>query len=293
MRIINHAGRAGLVIAGRVLDVEHASGGAFGPDPQELYQRWDEFTAWAGAVGADGADGAEPLDASAVGPPVPRPGQVFAIGLNYRAHAHEAGLDLPGSPMVFTKFPASITGPAGTITLPPGSVDFEAELVAVIGRRAYQVPEAAAWGHVAGLTAGQDLSERELQLRPPAPQQYNLGKSYPGFAPIGPVLVTPDEFGDPGDLELSCTLSGEQMQKARTRDLIFSVPQLIAFLSSVLPLLPGDLIFTGTPSGIGWAREPRRLLADGDELVTRVEGIGEMRHHFTAGTAPRPHPFIG
>ena len=293
MRIINHAGRAGLVVAGRVLDVEHASGGAFGPDPQELYQRWDEFTAWAGADGADGADGAEPLDASAVGPPVPRPGQVFAIGLNYRAHAHEAGLDLPGSPMVFTKFPASITGPAGTITLPPGSVDFEAELVAVIGRRAYQVPEAAAWGHVAGLTAGQDLSERELQLRPPAPQQYNLGKSYPGFAPIGPVLVTPDEFDDPGDLELSCTLSGEQMQKARTRDLIFSVPQLIAFLSSVLPLLPGDLIFTGTPSGIGWAREPRRLLADGDELVTRVEGIGEMRHHFTAGTAPRPHPFIG
>lgn len=290
MRIINHAGRAGLVIAGRVLDVEHASGGAFGPDPQELYQRWDEFTAWAGAVGADGA---EPLDASAIGPPVPRPGQVFAIGLNYRAHAHEAGLGLPGSPMVFTKFPASITGPAGTITLPPGSVDFEAELVAVIGRRAYQVPEAAAWGHVAGLTAGQDLSERELQLRPPAPQQYNLGKSYPGFAPIGPVLVTPDEFDDPGDLELSCTLSGEQMQKARTRDLIFSVPQLIAFLSSVLPLLPGDLIFTGTPFGIGWAREPRRLMADGDELVTRVEGIGEMRHHFTAGTARRPHPFIG
>lgn len=289
MRIINHAGRAGLLIAGRVLDVEHASGGAFGPDPQELYQRWDEFTAWASTVDADGA---EPLDASAIGPPVPRPGQVFAIGLNYRAHAHEAGLDLPGSPMVFTKFPASITGPAGTITLPPGSVDFEAELVAVIGRRAYQVPEAAAWGHVAGLTAGQDLSERELQLRPPAPQQYNLGKSYPGFAPIGPVLVTPDEFDDPGDLELSCTLSGEEMQKARTRDLIFSVPQLIAFLSSVLPLLPGDLIFTGTPSGIGWAREPRRLLADGDELVTRVEEIGEMRHRFTAGTARRPHPSI-
>ena len=186
MRIINQAGRAGLVIAGRVLDVEHASGGAFGPDPQELYQRWDEFTAWAGAVGADGADGAEPLDASAVGPPVPRPGQVFAIGLNYRAHAHEAGLDLPGSPMVFTKFPASITGPAGTITLPPGSVDFEAELVAVIGRRAYQVPEAAAWGHVAGLTAGQDLSERELQLRPPRLSSTTSASPTPDSRPSDP-----------------------------------------------------------------------------------------------------------
>ena len=288
MRIINQAGRLGLVTAAGAVDVERASSGTFSSDPQAIYERWDDFVSWARAVPADGA---EPLDARAAGPPVPRPGQVFAIGLNYRAHAQEAGLELPDSPMVFTKFPASITGPVGTIVLPPGSVDFEAELVAVIGRPAYQVSKAASWGYVAGLTAGQDLSERELQLKPPAPQQYNLGKSYPGFAPTGPVLVTPDEFDDPDDLELACTLSGEEMQKARTRDLIFSVPQLVAFLSSVLPLAPGDVIFTGTPSGIGWTREPRRLLAEGDELVTRIEGIGEMRHRFTSSRRPPLAPF--
>ena len=221
MRIINQAGRLGLVTAAGVVDVERASGGTFNSDPQAIYERWDDFVSWARAAPADGA---EPLDASITGPPVPRPGQVFAIGLNYRAHAQEAGLDLPDSPMVFTKFPASVTGPVGTIVLPPGSVDFEAELVAVIGRRAYQVPEAEAWAYVAGLTAGQDLSERELQLKPPAPQQYNLGKSFPGFAPTGPVLVTPDELDDPDDLELACTLSGEEMQKARTRDLVLFRP---------------------------------------------------------------------
>jgi 2-keto-4-pentenoate hydratase/2-oxohepta-3-ene-1,7-dioic acid hydratase in catechol pathway len=181
-----------------------ASGGTFSPEPQAVYQRWDEFARWAAAAPAGDA---QPLDPGVTGPPVPKPGQVFGIGLNYRDHASEAGLELPDSPMVFTKFPASVTGPAGTIALPPGSVDFEAELVAVIGRPAYRVTEADAWAHVAGLTAGQDLSERELQLKPPAPQQYNLGKSYPGFAPIGPVLVTPDEFANPDDLEVVCTLS--------------------------------------------------------------------------------------
>jgi 2-keto-4-pentenoate hydratase/2-oxohepta-3-ene-1,7-dioic acid hydratase in catechol pathway len=280
MRMINFAGRLALLTPDGVVDVERASGGLFAPDPQAVYPRWDEFRAWAAAAPVDDV---RPFDADLLGPPVPRPGQVFAIGLNYRAHAQEAGLELPEAPMVFTKFPASITGPGGTISLPPGAVDFEAELVAVIGRRSYRVDEADGWSFVAGLTAGQDLSERHLQLQPPAPQQYNLGKSYPGFAPIGPALVTPDEFVDPDDLELGCTVSGEQMQKARTRDLIFSVPQIVAYLSSVLPLLPGDVIFTGTPSGIGWAREPKRLLSPDDELVTRIEGIGEMRHRFAGG----------
>jgi 2-keto-4-pentenoate hydratase/2-oxohepta-3-ene-1,7-dioic acid hydratase in catechol pathway len=147
------------------------------------------------------------------------------------------------------------------------------------------VTESAAWSYVAGLTAGQDLSEREMQVAPPMPQQFSLAKSFAGFTPIGPQLVTPDEFPDPDDLEIGCTLSGEQMQKARTSDLIFSIPQVIAHLSAVLPLLPGDLIFTGTPSGIGMARNPRRFLRPGDELLTSAEGIGQMRHHFIP--APR------
>jgi 2-keto-4-pentenoate hydratase/2-oxohepta-3-ene-1,7-dioic acid hydratase in catechol pathway len=134
------------------------------------------------------------------------------------------------------------------------------------------------------VTLGQDLSERELQLSGPAPQQFNLGKSYAGFAPIGPVLVTADEFADPNDIEVSTILSGKEMQKSRTRHLIFPIPELVAYLSSILPLSPGDLIFTGTPGGIGWTRDPKCLIGPSDELVSRAEGIGEMRHHFVPVT---------
>lgn len=277
MRIVNYHNRLGLLTRSGVIDVERASGGQFSADPQAIYARWDEFRVWADH---DQHSPATPLDQSALGAPVPKPGQVFAIGLNYRDHALESGLELPDTPMVFTKFPGSITGPVGVIELPSASVDFEAELVAVIGRTARHVTVDDAWNHVAGLTAGQDLSDREVQLKPPAPQQFNLGKSFAGFAPIGPELVTPDEFPDPGDLEVGCILSGEQMQKARTGDLIFSIPQIVSYLSSILPLSPGDLIFTGTPAGIGWSRTPQRLITPDDELVTHIEGIGEMRHTF-------------
>ncbi|MEC3974468.1 fumarylacetoacetate hydrolase family protein [Amycolatopsis sp. H20-H5] len=219
------------------------------------------------------------MSAETLGAPAPRPRQVFAIGLNYREHAAESGMDLPTSPVVFTKFPSSITGPASVVSLPAGSVDFETELVVVLGRDAYRVPTAAAWDHVAGLTVGQDLSERQLQLKPPVPQ-FNLGKSFPGFAPMGPVLVTVDEFADPDDLEIGCLLNGEQMQKSRTSDMIFPVADIIAYLSSILPLYAGDVIFTGTPSGIGMAREPARYLCHGDELVTFAESVGSMRTRF-------------
>ncbi|MDI1460796.1 fumarylacetoacetate hydrolase family protein [Catellatospora sp. KI3] len=261
------------------VDVETASEGRFTADPQAVYARWDDFLAWARAYRGPAT---HVVDEALLLAPVPQPAQVFAIGLNYREHAAEAGLALPDRPVVFTKFPASVTGPHGHIERPPGSVDFEAELVAVIGRRADRVAAADAWDHIAGFTAGQDLSERELQFAGSAPQQFNLGKSYRGFAPIGPALVTLDEFADPGDLELGCEVNGRRMQQARTADMIFSIPQLVEYLSAVLPLLPGDLIFTGTPSGIGWARQPRQLLEVGDELVTWIETIGRMRHRFVA-----------
>lgn len=280
MRICNQAGRLLLgVLPERGVDVETASGGKFSADIQAVYPRWDEFVDW--ARGFDGP-GTTTIEPARLGPPVPRPAQIFGIGLNYREHAAESGLALPDRPTVFTKFPASVTGPRGAIVRPAGSVDFEAELVAVVGRRAEFVDAAHAWDYIAGLTAGQDLSERELQFAGPPPQQFSLGKSFTGFAPIGPVLVSPDEFADRDDVELGCLVNGERMQHGRTSDMVFSIAQLVEYLSAVLPLLPGDLIFTGTPSGIGWARKPRRLLQIGDQLVTRIEGIGEMRHTFVA-----------
>jgi 2-keto-4-pentenoate hydratase/2-oxohepta-3-ene-1,7-dioic acid hydratase in catechol pathway len=222
----------------------------------------------------------EPFDAAELGAPVPRPAQLFAIGLNYREHALEAGLGVPGRPMVFTKFPVAIAGPVTTVELPPGDNDWEVELVAVIGRRADHVPAEQAWSHIAGLTAGQDLSERRSQLAGPAPAQYSLAKSFRGFAPIGPVVVTPDEFPDPDDLAVRCTLNGETVQEARTGDMIFGIAELVAYLSAVLTLLPGDLIFTGTPPGVGAARTPPRFLKAGDVLVSSIEGIGRIRQDF-------------
>lgn len=283
MRIVNVAGRLGLVAGGGIVDVATASGGRFSARVQDVYDRWSEFRAW--ARDADGAS-ARPPDDAELGSPAPAPRQVFGIGLNYLDHAEESAMDAPTDSMVvFTKFPSSITGAFAEIALPAGSVDFEAELVVVIGAPAYRVSRDEAWDHVAGLTAGQDISERELQLRPPTPQ-FSLGKSYPGFAPMGPELVTVDEFEDRDDLELGCTLNGTQMQRSRTKLMIFPVAEIIARLSAVVVLQPGDVIFTGTPSGIGWARDPKVLLQPGDELVTTIQTIGSMRNRFVAA-APR------
>ncbi len=286
MRIINVGGRLGLVVAGGYLDVEAASGGKFDADPQAVYEHWDSFRTWADdAIVAARQDDVLAVRNDQLLAPVPRPRQVFAIGVNYRSHAEEAGISLPDEPMVFTKFPSAVTGPYASIQLSGPAVDFEAELVAVIARAAFRIPAADARSYVAGLTVGQDLSDRETQLRPPAPNQFNLGKSFPGFAPLGPCLVTPDEFDDPDDLAISCSLNGEVMQSARTAEMVFTVSALVSALSNHVQLMPGDVIFTGTPSGIGWSRDPKRLIGPGDELVTTIEGIGSMHHHFTAAAS--------
>jgi 2-keto-4-pentenoate hydratase/2-oxohepta-3-ene-1,7-dioic acid hydratase in catechol pathway len=224
---------------------------------------------------------AQPFEESALGNPVPAPRQIFAIGLNYADHARESRLDVPAVPPVFTKFASSLFGPRGDIALPPGQVDWEVELVAVIGRRAHRVSPHDAWDYVAGLSVGQDISERVLQMAG-SPPQFSLGKSFPGFAPIGPVLVTPDEVPDKDDLELGCSVNGEQVQKGRTSEMVFPVPELIARLSAVTPLLPGDVVFTGTPAGVGLGRSPQRFLAAGDALHSYIVGIGEMHHRFVA-----------
>ncbi|MFL1382372.1 fumarylacetoacetate hydrolase family protein, partial [Nocardiopsis protaetiae] len=196
--------------------------------------------------------------------------------LNYVRHAQEAGFDLPELPVVFTKFPTCIVGPDHEVELPRGSVDWEVELVVVIGAHAHRIDEAQAWAVVAGLTLGQDLSERELQHAGPAPQ-FGPAKSFPGFGPTGPVLVTPDAFADPDDLRIECHLNGEAVQDGRTSDMLFPVASLVSWLSHITPLCPGDVIFTGTPSGIGAAMDPPRFLRPGDELLSRLEGVGTLR----------------
>lgn len=282
MRIANVAGRATLITSAdgsTGLDVAKASDGRFPSDPQAVFEQWDELREW-GTANSDRGD--VTIRASELGPPTPLPRQVFAIGLNYAEHINESKMGRPPAPAVFTKFPTSITGPATPVLLPSPNVDWEVELVVAIGRRAFEVSQDAAWDHVAGLMVGQDLSERVVQLIGPVPQ-FSLGKSYPGFAPVGPYLVTPDEVPNRDDLELGCRVDDEVLQLGRTSDLIFDVAELIAKLSAVCPLLPGDIMFTGTPSGVGVARDPKRFLLPGQVLRSHIEGIGELSNEMVAG----------
>jgi 2,4-didehydro-3-deoxy-L-rhamnonate hydrolase len=296
VRIANVRGRLALHTAAGVVDVETASAGRFGFAPELVYPRWAEFRSWADdLLAADSSGGlgdraAEPAPGE-LGPPSPTPAQIFAVGLNYTAHAAESRLEVPAAPLVFTKFRSSLAGPAGDLELPPGSVDWEVELVVVIGAPAYRVPVEAAWDVVAGLTVGQDFSEREMQGAGSAPQ-FSMGKSFPGFAPTGPVLVTVDELPDRDDLSLTCQVNDEVVQSGRTRDMIFSVPELIARISAVCRLEPGDLIFTGTPDGTGFGMVPPRFLEPGDVVVSEIEGIGRLSQRCVpaAVTAEAPLP---
>lgn len=276
MRLANRAGRAVLLSADDelALDVADASLGRFLPTPMSLFSRWLEFKEWAATANFARA---QRFERNSLCAPVPQPPQVFAIGMNYRSHVLETGRAAPQEPMVFTKFPSCICGPYDRITIDSATVDWEVESVVVVGVGGFRISQEKAWEHVAGITVGQDLSDRLIQHRPHEdPRQFSLGKSLPGFGPIGPVVLSPDEFSDPDDIGLSCHIGDEQLQIGRTSDLIFSVPQLIASLSGIVRLLPGDLVFTGTPGGIGGKRKPPRYLAPGQVLETRMEGVGSM-----------------
>lgn len=279
-------GRAVLVADDHVTDLAGLAGDESLADPLEALARHGDLHAL--QERADAGDGpARPLGEVVLGPPVPRPRKVFGIGLNYREHAAETGADLPPAPLTFTKFPTCLTGPTGDIPLCGDRVDWEVELVVVIGRGGRRIPESLAWAHVAGLTLGQDVSDRTVQ-RTGAPPQFSLGKSFDGYGPLGPVVVPVDAFADPDDIGLWCDVSGERMQDGRTSDLIFPVPTLVAYLSSICTLEPGDLIFTGTPSGVGVARG--RFLRPGDEVASGAEVIGELRNRCTDGGAAPPLP---
>jgi len=293
MRIANVDNRSAVVIgepgAERAVDLAKISGGLFGPDPAAVYSVWSEITTWvAEQDNAAMLDNSFAIDRALLGAPSPKPRQVFAVGLNYHAHAAESGFESPTTlPPVFTKYASSFTGPETEVILPSGgNVDWEVELVAIIGRDASDISENDAWNYVAGLTAGQDISERITQTRGPAPQ-FGLGKSYPGFSPQGPWLVTPDELADKDDLRLGCAIDNTTVQDGRTRDLIFSVPRLIAALSRNVTLYPGDVIFTGTPAGVGVGRNPQRFLRAGETLVSWIDGIGELRQRFVDAPSVR------
>jgi 2,4-diketo-3-deoxy-L-fuconate hydrolase len=273
VRLANVKGRASVVFGSRVVDVERAASGRFSADPMAALQQWDAFVAWAAGLRDSQADAA--LHEGELGPPVPRPSKVFGIGMNYREHAKEGGMEIPKSPVVFTKFPNCLVGPRADVMLSSAFVDWEVELVVVIGRRGRRIPEAQAFDYIAGYCVGQDISDRRIQFTD-MPPQFSMGKSIDTFGPIGPAVVSIDTFPDPNDLALSCDVAGERMQSARTSDMIFAVPQLVAFLASMCTLEAGDLIFTGTPSGVGSTRNPRRYLKDGEEIVSTIEHVGTM-----------------
>jgi 2,4-diketo-3-deoxy-L-fuconate hydrolase len=284
MRIANVNGRANILTDEGAINIAESSGGLYGTNPMDLYTRWQDFRAWAAATTT--MRRAVPYRPEDLGPPVPRPRQVFAIGLNYAEHAAETGMHATaGIPSTFTKFVSCLTGPTGTIALTGRSVDWEVELVVAIGAEARNVTAADAWSHVAGVTVGQDFSDRDVQMTG-TPPQFSLGKSYPGYGPIGPALVTTDEIGPETALRLRCWVNDELVQDGSTTQMITPVAVLIEQLSAVCTLYPGDLIFTGTPSGVGMGRTPARYLAPGDTVRTRIDGLGEMTHTFTAAQSP-------
>ena len=221
------------------------------------------------------------MAAVALRAPIPRPPKIICIGLNYRDHAAETKLPIPEVPVVFSKYPTAVTGPGQPIVLPGNSAkpDYEAELVVVIGKRGRHV-RAEDWReYVFGYTMMNDVSARDFQM---ATSQWMIGKTFDTFAPFGPAIVTADEVADPHNLEISLTLNGQTMQNSNTSQMIFQVPRLIEFLSSVFTLEPGDIIATGTPAGVGFARKPPVWLRSGDEVTVRVEGLGELTNPVVA-----------
>jgi 2-keto-4-pentenoate hydratase/2-oxohepta-3-ene-1,7-dioic acid hydratase in catechol pathway len=208
--------------------------------------------------------------------PVRHPQKVVCVGLNYRDHAEEGDNPIPDEPVLFSKFPTTITGPESTISWNPGlteKVDYEAELVVVIGEEARRVDEDEGLEHVAGYLVGNDVSARDLQH---GDGQWVRGKSLDGFAPVGPELITADEVDNPHDLEIWAEVNGERLQESTTANLIFGIDELVSFCSQAFTLEPGDLIFTGTPPGVGVYREPPVLLEDGDEVTIGIEKLGEL-----------------
>jgi 2,4-didehydro-3-deoxy-L-rhamnonate hydrolase len=283
MRFANLHGRGVLVTvdatgSDRAIDIERATNGRLGSDPA-MYVDLDNHPALAELAAAVLPADWPVLDLAALQAPVPRPPKGLGVGLNYRTHVVESGRALPTEPHLFGKTDNCVCGPFDDIVAPAGreEIDYETEVVIVFGRTCKGVAAADAWAYIAGVTGGQDISDRGEQFRLPI-KQFTIAKSYDTFGPTGPFLVTPDEFDDRDALELTGVVSGEVMQTANTNDLIFSIPALVEWLSRYMTFGPGDLVWTGTPGGVGEARTPPRWLRDGDIVETTISGVGTMRN---------------
>lgn len=284
--LVTEAGYSlGIVQDGRVLDLPDLGRwpnsmrelAAAGPSALRAIAAW-----------ANGTSGGRPVSSVRLGPPIPNPGKIVAIGLNYADHAAEGNVPVPVAPLVFAKFPSTIVGPDAVVTWDRGltdRVDYEAELGVVMGARARNVSEADALAHVFGYTCVNDVSARDLQF---GDGQWVRGKSLDTFCPVGPWIVTADEIPDPQALSIACLVNGEALQDSTTANMFFGVRQIISYCSRAFTLEPGDLIATGTPAGVGVYKKPPRLLRDGDEMVIRIGGIGDLRN--TCRTTGEPAP---
>lgn len=284
MRIGNLGGRPVVLGADGAADIVDASGGRF-PTAAAILDQWSEFRAWADTHAFD----YRPYHPTDLGAPVPQPRQVVGVGLNYLSHLREAGRAETAEqaraeilPLTFTKFPSSLAGPNDAVLLHGDQVDWEIELVAVLGATADNVPAADALTYVAGYLIGQDISDRAVQRS----GQLSLGKSFRTYAPTGPWLVTADEIPDPQALSMRCWVGGELMQDASTADMLYSVAEQIALISAIFPLTPGDLLFTGTAAGVGVFRDPPRYLRPGDAIRSAIAPLGEMTNVCTSAPAP-------
>lgn len=286
MKMANINGKAHLVTASGGVDVAEASQGRFSGNVEELLTSFDRLEAWLRTtdVKMDSELSTARLseNLALLEAPISHPSQIFAIGLNYLAHGHETGMNLPSEPMVFPKFASSLTGPGADIALPSDMVDWEVELVAVVGKPGRNIPICDAMSHIAAYCVGQDLSDRKLQFVS-EPAQFGLAKSYESFAPIGPWLTTADEV-DSANLQLVCRTDKLVLQDSNTSNMIFDVATLVTYLSGVCELRTGDLIFTGTPDGVGLGRTPQRYIEDGWTIETSIQGLGSLRNTFVAGT---------
>ena len=272
-KLANIDGKSALIHSDSYYDINTISKGKITSDPSKILNSLDDLHELSSKI-----DNFEPsglIENSLLGPPVTDSRNCFAVGLNYRAHAEESSMEIPPFPMVFTKHTSCIVGPFDNIEMKSDIVDYEAELVLVIGREGKNISKETAWDHVAGLTVGQDISDRAVQFHA-TPPQFNLGKSFDTFGPIGPYLVSPDFVLNKDALHLECYINDELRQESSTDDLIFTVPDIISYISEFLTLNTGDLIFTGTPSGVGATQG--KLLKDGDIVTTSIKEIGTIKN---------------
>jgi 2-keto-4-pentenoate hydratase/2-oxohepta-3-ene-1,7-dioic acid hydratase in catechol pathway len=275
MRLVSYRSEEGTCAGVQTVDGTLDAGGLLGERPMGLRRLIEEGRLDQLAELAKAESDVEPASVIRLLPPIPDPDKIVCIGLNYRSHAEEQGVEPPQQPTFFAKFRNALVPSGATVSLPAASekVDYEAEVAFVVGRRCSEVDPAEALDAVAGYMLLNDLSARDLQFATP---QWMPGKVFDGSAPCGPTLVTPDEAGAPDEISFSLELNGERMQEASTSDLIFSVTELIARLSRWMTLEPGDIVSTGTPSGVGGVREPRVWLKPGDEIVISSPTLGEL-----------------